>query len=339
MTSVGLGIRRTNRWGPDRQLVLWVGIICALSGLLLLPAVAAEDDGDLPDIEEAAERTHMDVALAPNGDATWQVEYRIPLATEADREGFADLQAAIEDDPESYESRYAERMGSAAAAGEAATDREMTVENVTVRTELRELPEPTGVVTYQFTWKGFAPLEDDRLVVGDALAGFFLAEDASLLIQGPNGWAVESVTPSPAEERSNAAFWRGPIEFGTGEPQVIFGAPDDPAWRGLGPAALAGAAVVLGAIGVLVWRRRQTRATEAETPPGDPSLLSNEEQVLAVLEDHGGRMKQQELAETLEWTDAKTSKVTSEMREAGRIEGFRLGRENVLSLPDDSEEE
>ena len=70
----------------------------------------------------------------------------------------------------------------------------------------------------------------------------------------------------------------------------------------------------------------------AEGPP--PELLSNEEQVLQLLEQHGGRMKQQEVVEQLDWTAAKTSQVVGDLREEDKIESFRLGRENVLTLPD-----
>ena len=45
-------------------------------------------------------------------------------------------------------------------------------------------------------------------------------------------------------------------------------------------------------------------------------------------------MKQQAVAEELGWTDAKTSQVTKGLREEGDLDGFRLGRENVLSLPE-----
>jgi len=68
-------------------------------------------------------------------------------------------------------------------------------------------------------------------------------------------------------------------------------------------------------------------------PPWEDELLSNEEQVLALLEHEGGRMKQQEVAGTLEWTDAKTSQVVRKMRDEDDLDAFRLGRENVLVLP------
>jgi len=78
--------------------------------------------------------------------------------------------------------------------------------------------------------------------------------------------------------------------------------------------------------------------TESEAEP-DPSLLSNEEQVMGLLEANGGRMKQQTIVEELDWTDAKTSKVVSGMREEGRIESFRIGRENVLTTPEEDSDD
>ncbi|MFW6318010.1 MAG: helix-turn-helix transcriptional regulator, partial [Halorubrum sp.] len=69
-------------------------------------------------------------------------------------------------------------------------------------------------------------------------------------------------------------------------------------------------------------------------PPVDSDLLSNEEQVLRLIESEGGRMKQKQVAEELDWTAAKTSQVVTGLRDEGDLDGFRLGRENVLSLPD-----
>ncbi len=68
---------------------------------------------------------------------------------------------------------------------------------------------------------------------------------------------------------------------------------------------------------------------------GDRDLLSNEERVMRLIEAHGGRMKQKRVAEELDWTAAKTSQVTKKLREDGDLVGFRLGRENVLTLPEE----
>lgn len=71
---------------------------------------------------------------------------------------------------------------------------------------------------------------------------------------------------------------------------------------------------------------------EGGGPPAE--LLSNEERVLTALEANGGRMKQQELAGELGWKAPKTSKVVQGLRESDDVVVFRLGRENVVSLPE-----
>ncbi|MFC6716187.1 helix-turn-helix transcriptional regulator [Natrialbaceae archaeon GCM10025810] len=81
----------------------------------------------------------------------------------------------------------------------------------------------------------------------------------------------------------------------------------------------------------------EAHADEPDGPP--PELLSNEEHVLRLLEERGGRMKQQEVVSELDWTEAKTSQVVTGLREDDEIDVFRIGRENVLTLPDDEREE
>ncbi|MFB6195933.1 MAG: DUF4897 domain-containing protein [Haloplanus sp.] len=64
-------------------------------------------------------------------------------------------------------------------------------------------------------------------------------------------------------------------------------------------------------------------------------LLSNEERVLQFVREQGGRVKQQEIVEAFDWTEARTSQIVRDLRDEGDLEGFRLGRENVLKLPDE----
>lgn len=77
----------------------------------------------------------------------------------------------------------------------------------------------------------------------------------------------------------------------------------------------------------------QTAADETPT-----ELLSPEERVLALLSERGGRMKQKVVTEELDWSAARTSQVVGELRDAGKVESFRLGRENVLRFPDEDGE-
>jgi len=69
-------------------------------------------------------------------------------------------------------------------------------------------------------------------------------------------------------------------------------------------------------------------------PEEDLSLLSDEERVERLLAENGGRMRQADIVAETGWSDAKVSQLLSEMADGGRIEKLRLGRENLISLPD-----
>ncbi|MFB6353760.1 MAG: helix-turn-helix transcriptional regulator, partial [Halobacteriales archaeon] len=66
-------------------------------------------------------------------------------------------------------------------------------------------------------------------------------------------------------------------------------------------------------------------------------LLSDEERVLRLLRERGGRMKQVDIVEETDWSNAKVSQLLSSMAEAGDVEKLRIGRENLISLPDEEE--
>jgi hypothetical protein len=70
--------------------------------------------------------------------------------------------------------------------------------------------------------------------------------------------------------------------------------------------------------------------------PGiDEELLSDEERVRRLLEANGGRMKQANIVKETDWSNAKVSQLLSSMDEDDEIEKLRLGRENLISFPDE----
>lgn len=280
----------------------------------------------------------LEIDVREDGDAVWTVEYRVRLEDDERREAFESQRADIETNSSAYADRFESRMAGVAADAEEATGREMRVANVSVTAETRQLPREYGVITYRFEWRGFAAIEGDELRVGDAIAGLFLDEDTRLVLSWPEGYRTVEVAPTPTEEREGAVVWHGPTDFTADEPRVVVSdAPDAGAYL---PVA-AGVAALLVVAGGLAWRRRAGGAWSAVDGASDdrtPSeLMSNEERVLALLEEEGGRVKQQEIVRSLGWTDAKTSQVIGDMREEGSVEVFRLGRENVVSLPDDDD--
>ncbi|QGN05902.1 hypothetical protein Hrd1104_00405 [Halorhabdus sp. CBA1104] len=78
--------------------------------------------------------------------------------------------------------------------------------------------------------------------------------------------------------------------------------------------------------------------TDAGSPP-DRELLSDEEYVEALLEHNGGRMKQAAIVSETDWSNAKVSQLLSSMADDDRVEKLRIGRENLISLPEFENEE
>lgn len=106
--------------------------------------------------------------------------------------------------------------------------------------------------------------------------------------------------------------------------------------------------ILLGAGGTAVYYTRSRSRDDGDTAstdaPPEPAadaggaeveaeqLLSDEDRVLKLLEDNGGRMRQVAIVEETEWSKSKVSMLLSDMEEEGDISKLRVGRENIISL-------
>ena len=183
------------------------------------------------------------------------------------------------------------------------------------------------------------PDEDDRTVSGDTLAD------------------------------SDSVTWRGEKSFTDRRPRADFTTRDaepgstatSPGGTGSGsdpglllPVGALVVVAVLGAAAAVAYRSGAlppgdggTAAGSGEAAGGGASsadgtagpvgvseaeLLSDEERVVDLLEDNGGRMKQVDIVESTDWSKSKVSMLLSDMEEAERISKLRVGRENIVSL-------
>jgi len=64
----------------------------------------------------------------------------------------------------------------------------------------------------------------------------------------------------------------------------------------------------------------------------DEELMSDEDRVISMLEDRGGRMKQVNIVEETGWSKSKVSMLLSDMEDEGKLSKLRVGRENIVSL-------
>ena len=330
----------------------------AVAALLVVLVAAAGPAAGQP----GAESTVLHVALEPDGDARWTISARFALDGE-------NASAAFQRLAEEYVDGEADALNvdpfrEAAALASESTGREMAVVDVD---RAASQGNETGELRLSFTWTNFTRVTDggDRLALGDAFrtpsGGTWLprlGEGQSLVIELPEAFVVQS-TSRPLDNGSIRVT--GPATFQPGEPSATLdrggvetpNTPDD----GLGvPAALtAGAAVAVLLIGAYaLYRRRRDEAddeppapapatepaaddAEAASAAADEELLSDEERVLRLLRAEGGRMKQVDIVDATDWSNAKVSQLLSSMAEDGRVEKLRIGRENLISLPDEDD--
>ena len=288
---------------------------------------------------EEFDDVQLHVRIAPDRSATWSVTYRYRLADNETERAFERTRQNVTNPP----GVFIERMRNAAQRAAMRTGREMTVQNGSV-SAFRSVPHGRfGVVEYRFTWTGFAAVGDDGdVVVGDTLSGYPLAGNESLIFSWDDQFQVDDVAPEPNATAESTVRWDGPHDFVVEHPTLVLttGAGQSvlsPLTMVVGGLLTVAAVVVLvyglgtGGIVAAITARGDGETEEEEGPPAE--LLSDEERVLRLVEENGGRMKQQEVKDSLDWSRTKTSNVVNDLQEADKLEVYRLGRENTLALP------
>ncbi|QLG48196.1 helix-turn-helix transcriptional regulator [Natrinema halophilum] len=68
------------------------------------------------------------------------------------------------------------------------------------------------------------------------------------------------------------------------------------------------------------------------TPFSEEELLTDEDRVVKLIQENGGRMKQVNIVDETGWSKSKVSMLLSDMEDDGTISKLRVGRENIISL-------
>lgn len=175
--------------------------VLAVTGLFVAPAVGAAADHDG---EEA-----FVVDLDAEGDATVTLHLTYDLSDDDERAAFEDLRGDEEaqtDIRERFESRLADVADDAAAE----TGREMSISDGSV--DLSTTDDDVGVVELSARWHGLAAVDGDSVTATEPFASGFVPDQRFVLV-GPDGYAVESATPEPAEADDGALVWSAGTEL------------------------------------------------------------------------------------------------------------------------------
>lgn len=312
--------------------------------------------------QPAADNTITRIEVGPDGSATWTLRIRTRLDSNESVTEYRRFQDAFRANTSQYLDTFEGRMTGVVTDANDTFSREMRATEFEANTSVQEVPQRWGVVTYRFTWHGFATAEDDRLVVGDVFAGgFFIDEDDALEVAVPEGYVVEEASPTPTQTHESVAEWQGREDFADGRPRVVAVQAGDGDAGAFGsglfvPAILVGLVIVVAVAAVGVASRRgqergplgalsgrfsgsNDRSGDSSGKPHDATgrseeLLTDEDRVEALLEEYGGRMKQGAVVEELDWSKSKTSRVLSDMADNNRIRKLRIGRENLIEKPE-----
>lgn len=321
--------------------VLVAGLLLATL-LLATPAAAqtVDTDGTL---------TRLDVD--ESGDAEFTLEIRTRLESDDERQAFASYSDDVEANSSLYLDPFRRDMTDLVDRVSTGTDREMGASDFSVETRTETLPRERGIVEYGFTWTGFAVVEEGALVINGTLGGYILEDGDYLEIAYPEGYGVETVSPQPDSTGSRSVRWDGPRDFLSDEPQLVVSedaadAGDGGATDGGGgdfPAGVAAAFVALiAAVGAGFYLLNRGDSGEEETDSGLAGVeeaVPDTERVMDMVEDAGGKMKQKRIVEETGWSEAKVSQVTSKLEDEGEIRKLRMGRENVLEMLEEDDED
>ncbi|WP_408959073.1 hypothetical protein [Natrinema sp. 74] len=243
-----------------RQRVRFACVLVAIALLVTTPVAAATGAAANQQSERVPTEPAFVVALDAEGAAQVTLSTTFDLTTDSERQAFQALREN-ETARERRAERFAARMDDIATRIETDTGRSMAIRDAAVSFTERN---NTGIVALSVTWKGLAAQDGDRLVLSEPFDGEF-ALDRTFRVTGPDGYALEGVTPEPADRTANAATWNGSADFSgfeaTFAPTDSGSAADENAASssvpgfGVGIAALA---VVGGAVSV-AFRARKRR--------------------------------------------------------------------------------
>lgn len=197
-----------------------LGVVLLLLGVAVAGAAPAPA-GAVP----ATDSTVTRITVAQNGTATWQVQVRTRLTSDADVDEYEAFQSAFRANETALLDPFRDRMRGVARDAENATGRSMSVGRFGVETGIQTVPRRWGVVTYEFRWTDFARVvprdEGAALVVGDVFRGqFFLTENDTLAVAGPEGYRVAAADPEPDGLEDGTVRWFGRRSFPEDTPAV-----------------------------------------------------------------------------------------------------------------------
>jgi len=292
--------------------------------------------------EGLEESTTYQISIDGAGSATWIIERRFILSSEEEVTIFESYIIEFESQKVEYLEEFSNETEILVDRGSLITGRSMRAENFDVTIGLLETATASyGVIKFQYDWIGFAKIEEERIAVGDVFeGGFYLYKDDTLIVEYPQEFSIQAVSPLPDEERESeqALLWYGRRNFGGGEPIIILITANIESENNLQNSMLLIFAVILIVllIFIMLWvfRRRngKKKLVNGSLKKEKFEIKSDEDKVVELLHNIGGQIYQSMITKRLEFSKAKTSILLKGMEKKGLVKRKKMGREVIVTL-------
>jgi uncharacterized membrane protein len=329
-----------------REVLLLLFLVLAVPAVTTV-STAGQADGPTAQ-QPVVENTTLALQLRSDGDAQWRITDTYALTDTNDTRAFEQLGSEYVNGE--TQPGWEQTFRDAHRAAETATGRSMRITNVTRDFEMTDR---RGRLVLEFTWTNFARVNGSQLIVNDAFNttdGTWLPRlysGQTLVISPPPGYGITASPPTDIDNR--ALIFEGAQRFEPGYLDIVYrGERPVPAIPLRGETLLViglGIALIAGVVAVRRYRDSEPQPDTPDEPEPstdepkeediDVELLSDEEQVERLLEENGGRMKQARIVDETGWSNAKVSQLLSSMEDDNRIDKLRIGRENLISFPEE----
>ena len=338
---------------------------CFFISIILLSAICGSSIAQEDLLDESSDITIIKIALSPTGEAIWTVELTFPLNTPLEVQSFNRLSADFESNGQSFISLTP--FTNAVTVASIETERDMQLKEVSYSSSMSD---DHGSLSLSFIWTNFTHSHANTMNVGDVFSVesgqawmHILLENHELIIELPPNYVAQSSSHSIYNGTLHVI---GPTKFSSGEPfaTLIKFSPDTPAPSKTTSLSLTFfIAILLSMFIGLFWILKRNfnwslllalfsifpnasrypilrkyaplspTVNDAHLRPITyATLISDEERVLTIVRQHGGRIKQVDIVEKTDWSNAKVSQILSHLEEKGFIDKLRIGRENLISL-------
>lgn len=285
--------------------------------------------------------------------ASIQLEYTIEIRTDGSAIWTVKQKGTEISNPLTAYDTFVKNVTLLVSVAEKETQRNMSVEYMPMT--FRAL-DSYKIVTYEFHWMGFADVKAGRIIIGDVfnIANFFsyLYGNGEVRIVYPEGYIVESISPSPHEWETSIQRleWFSTEAFKIGEPKIIlvrqsiFSVFIDVISKNVilifGLLAL----ISSGSISLYYFKFKRNKmrkgtGQQASKFSGISEIADDEEKVINLLKTAGGNLYQSTITDRCGFSRSKTSKLLKEMEKKGRIKRKEKGREKIVTLLEDNGEE